>query len=420
MANTTAPSVKKYYDYAQQQVDEQALLDKFNAATTAQFNLQREQNRQAENQFYNQMYNTQQTAMDTIRQSNAAAVSTGASRGVQAAQELSALLGLQQESVASATELAQANRQTAQEETAAVLENVLNAYQQAEQQRQNILSSAIQAESVEVESEANKLSAESNNLSTLWTAYLQAQANGDSAGAAKAWAEIQKINPNIPNLNTNNSSSNTQTSINPNIQAIANYGVTITEQELKDMGYDPTAALDENTIKKIAASQGANIPVTESGIQYDGSLKFTTSDLNEKNVQNVYNVLKTQGYSYSKQQIINLNDVADYDLINQTDFDSDSQSGEAAKYIQAIKNEISAGTIPVGRILQLNYGKSSDNHFAVYLGDGRFARVNIDKSNPNAFYSKTYIPKGYTRRWESFEKSKQASGKQYDFNVKKA
>ena len=167
----TAPSVKKYYDFAQQQVDEQALLDKFNAATTAQFNLQREQNRQAENQFYNQMYNTQQTAMDTIRQSNAAAVSTGASRGVQAAQELSALLGLQQESVASATELANANRQTAQEETAAVLENVLNAYQQAEQQRQNLISSAIQAESVEVEranveatKEANKIAEEKNAL----------------------------------------------------------------------------------------------------------------------------------------------------------------------------------------------------------------------------------------------------------------
>ena len=82
------PSVKKYVDYAQQQVDEQAILDKYNAATLAQFNLQREQNRQAENQFYNQMYNTQRTAMDTIRQSNAAAVASGASRGVQAAQEL--------------------------------------------------------------------------------------------------------------------------------------------------------------------------------------------------------------------------------------------------------------------------------------------------------------------------------------------
>ena len=53
MADT--PSVKKYVDYAQQQIDEQAIADKFNAATAAQYAVQREQNRQAENQFYNQM-----------------------------------------------------------------------------------------------------------------------------------------------------------------------------------------------------------------------------------------------------------------------------------------------------------------------------------------------------------------------------
>lgn len=146
--------VEPYYEYAKQAVDEQAILDKYNAATIAQFNAQREANRNAENAFYNQMYNTQKTAMDTIRQSNAAAVSSGASRGVQAAQELSSLLGLQQESVASATELAQANRQTAQEETAAMLENVLNAYTQAQQERDSLVQSGIQAASVEQEREA--------------------------------------------------------------------------------------------------------------------------------------------------------------------------------------------------------------------------------------------------------------------------
>ena len=149
MANTTDPRVKEYVDYAARQVDEQAILDKYNAATLAQFAAQREQNRIAENKFYNQMYNTQKTAMDTIRQSNAAAVSSGASRGVQAANELSALLGLEQESVASATELAQANRQTAQEETAAVLENVLNAYQQASQERSQLVTQAIEAASLD-------------------------------------------------------------------------------------------------------------------------------------------------------------------------------------------------------------------------------------------------------------------------------
>lgn len=164
------PAVKKYYDYAQQQIDEQAILDKYNAATVAQFNVQREQNRQAENQFYNEMYNTQKTAMDTIRQSNAAAVASGASRGVQAAQELSSLLGLQQESVASATELAQANRQTAQEETAAVLENVLNAYKQATDERGQLVSRAIEAAQVEADTTANQQAAEQANVEMLQSA----------------------------------------------------------------------------------------------------------------------------------------------------------------------------------------------------------------------------------------------------------
>jgi hypothetical protein len=168
MADTISPA-KKYYDQANQAIDEQAILDKYNAATTAQFNVQREQNRQAENKFYNQMYNTQKTAMDTIRQSNAAAVSSGASRGVQAANELSALLGLQQESVASATELAQTNRQTAQEETAAVLENVLKAYQQAQQERAQMVQHGIEAASVDVQSEANKIAAQESEANMMQT-----------------------------------------------------------------------------------------------------------------------------------------------------------------------------------------------------------------------------------------------------------
>lgn len=180
-------------DMANNLVDEQAILDKFNAATTAQYNVQREQNRQAENQFYNQMYNSQQTAVDAIRQANAAAVSTGASRGIQAANELSALLGLQQESVASATELANANRQTAQEETAAVLENVLNAYQQAEQQRQNLITAGIQAASVDVESNTAQAQTDATNKQTAIAAY----ENGVEAGNAAA-ADI--VDPNVPTV----------------------------------------------------------------------------------------------------------------------------------------------------------------------------------------------------------------------------
>jgi len=175
------PSVKKHVDYANQQVDEQAILDKYNAATAATFNVQKETNRQNENKFYNQMYNTQKTAMDTIRQSNAAAVSTGASRGIQSANELSSILGLQTESVASATELAGNNRKTSQEETAAVLQNVLTAYQQAAQEKAQLTQSGIEAASVDNSAAANSLEkarliteAAENGTNTYLTALQQA------------------------------------------------------------------------------------------------------------------------------------------------------------------------------------------------------------------------------------------------------
>lgn len=257
---------KKTYDDVlteQAKVDEQELLDKFNAATVAQYNLQREQNRQAENKYYNQMYNTQKTAMDTIRQNNAAAVATGASRGVQAANELSAILGLQQESVAGATELAQAQRQTAQEETAAVLENVLKAYQQIETERQNAAQNVIQGASVD----ATQNEARAN----LALAYEQARASGDTA-MMQSLAPLLNIdlaaNPNETQPsgvdehgNLRFASSDVQNSNATNIyNALAQKGIDYDKQALIDINnpddYDKIKQNDFNS--KEQSGEAAN------------------------------------------------------------------------------------------------------------------------------------------------------------------
>ena len=187
MPNNTNTGSKKTYtvndivnlnQQAYDAVDEQAILDKYNQATAAQFAAQQNQNMVAENNFYNQMYNTQRTAMDTIRQSNANAVSTGASRGMQAANELSALLGLQQESIASATELANARRQTAQEETAAMLQNIVQASQDAANQRQQAMQSMIQARSLQAtEDQAATQQAQLDRANKDALATARAQAN---------------------------------------------------------------------------------------------------------------------------------------------------------------------------------------------------------------------------------------------------
>ena len=176
MPNNTNTGSKKIYNSADlvnmaqkdyDAINEQDILNKYNQATSAQFAAQQDQNRIAENNFYNQMYNTQRTAMDTIRQSNATAVSTGASRGVQAANELSALLGLQQESIASATEIANARRQTAQEETAAMLQNIVQASQDAAAQRTQAMQNMIQAQSLRESELANASAAADRQLTAV-------------------------------------------------------------------------------------------------------------------------------------------------------------------------------------------------------------------------------------------------------------
>ena len=107
--------------------DEAAIRAKFDAATKAEYDLKRREYEATANKFYEQMYGTQATALDTIRKSNAAAVATGASRGIQAANELSAILGLQETNTQTASELAQQRNLLADQEGAALAKNIVDA-----------------------------------------------------------------------------------------------------------------------------------------------------------------------------------------------------------------------------------------------------------------------------------------------------
>lgn len=138
-------------EYGLNPVTAAELQSKFDAITKAQYDRQRTDLQTATNQYYNQLYNTQNTAMDTIRQSNAQAVASGASKGVQAANELSAILGLQSEAATGAADLANQATTLAQDETTAMLENILNAETQAAEQNQALAQLGIQQDSVDVE-----------------------------------------------------------------------------------------------------------------------------------------------------------------------------------------------------------------------------------------------------------------------------
>ena len=101
-----------------------AILD---AATQAQYALKNQQYAQTENQFYNQMNNTQATALDTLRKAQAAAVATGASKGMSAANELSSILNLQNTAAAEANTLATGKQNLAAEEAQAYKDNASTA-----------------------------------------------------------------------------------------------------------------------------------------------------------------------------------------------------------------------------------------------------------------------------------------------------
>lgn len=118
--------------------DEDAIRSKFDAATRDEYAVKNKEYAMTENKFYDKLYGTQATALDTIRRNTAQAVATGASRGMQAANELSAILGLTQEGVAGATDLAQQRNLLKDQEAAAYTQNALQALQESNALRQAI------------------------------------------------------------------------------------------------------------------------------------------------------------------------------------------------------------------------------------------------------------------------------------------
>ena len=103
--------------------DKDTILSLLNGATKAQYDAQRQTTQETTDDFYNQMSASQAGLLDTLRSNQAGAVATGASKGMAAAQELSALLGLQATNTQGATDLANAKNKLDAEEAAAYAAN---------------------------------------------------------------------------------------------------------------------------------------------------------------------------------------------------------------------------------------------------------------------------------------------------------
>jgi hypothetical protein len=157
--------------------DADSIKNIFDKATSEQYKVLRDQYDQTANQYYNNQFNNQQTALDTIRKSNASAVATGASRGMQAANELSATLGLQQQGTQEATTLAGNRAMLADKEQAAYAQNASNAMTAANTAGTNIYSADTQFGVGQM-----------NYYAALESAYKQLQAAQESANATRYYA----------------------------------------------------------------------------------------------------------------------------------------------------------------------------------------------------------------------------------------
>lgn len=108
-------------------IDENSIRKKFDRATAAEYDLKDKEFEQSELAFLNNVSATGNTSLDMIRKANAQAIATGASRGMLAANELSATLGLQDLSVENSTKLAQDRQNLGKAEAEAYSRNALEA-----------------------------------------------------------------------------------------------------------------------------------------------------------------------------------------------------------------------------------------------------------------------------------------------------
>ena len=115
--------------------DKDTIRSKFDRATETEFQRRQKEHDMARTQYDTDLHRTQRTALDTLRQGRHDAIATGASRGMQAAQELSTVLGLGAEGAEGATQLAQDQALLGDREAEAYTQNLVQALEESNRLR---------------------------------------------------------------------------------------------------------------------------------------------------------------------------------------------------------------------------------------------------------------------------------------------
>lgn len=145
-ANTLHDKLNKMYDENRAQVTTaEAQTENLNKQSQAAYKQQQIESQKAQNQFAQNQQANQLSALDAIRRSNASAIANGANAGLSAANQLSAILGLQEETSDAATKLANTNI-----DNAAALNTQLNENAAKGQQMANELNATLDANAAEL------------------------------------------------------------------------------------------------------------------------------------------------------------------------------------------------------------------------------------------------------------------------------
>ena len=145
-ANTLHDQLNKMYDENRAQVTTaEAQTENLNKQSQAAYKQQQIESQKAQNQFAQNQQANQLSALDAIRRSNASAIANGANAGLSAANQLSAILGLQEETSDAATKLANTNI-----DNAAALNTQLNENAAKGQQMANELNATLDSNAAEL------------------------------------------------------------------------------------------------------------------------------------------------------------------------------------------------------------------------------------------------------------------------------
>lgn len=178
--------------------DRKAIEDIYNNATSSAYQTALTQQKLAERNYNTQLASAQNTAVDTMRQQQGQAIASGASKGMQAANVLSAILGTSQTGAEAATGLAQDRAVLGQTYAQKFADNAVNALDASNTMQSTLASLSRQLYNDDIQAKTAEL-AYNQGINTDYAGY-QAQRQAALASI------INGINTNASSIYNNNQS----------------------------------------------------------------------------------------------------------------------------------------------------------------------------------------------------------------------